>query len=50
MVDKNIKQLSLEEKIKLLTENDKLYLDGYIDRALIGCRYLPTKIKPQRTT
>lgn len=31
---KKDKELTLEEKIKLLTEKDKDYLQGYIDRAL----------------
>lgn len=31
---KNIKNLSLEEKIKMINDNDKMYLEGYIDRAL----------------
>jgi hypothetical protein len=30
----DIKHLSIEEKIKLLSDSDKVYLDGYLDRAL----------------
>ena len=29
----NLEELSMEEKIKMLSENDKAYIRGYIDRA-----------------
>lgn len=42
MDKKKIKELSIEEKIKLITEKDRIYLEGYIDRAL-------KNFKPQKT-
>ena len=36
MKKQEIKDLPLKEKIKLLSENDKWYLLGYVDRALKG--------------
>ena len=38
---KAIRELPVEEKIKMLPEADKQYLAGFIDRALQNC-------KPQR--
>lgn len=34
MSKKELKNLTFEEKIKLIEEKDKIYLEGYIDRAL----------------
>ena len=33
----SIRQMSVEEKIKMLPESDKCYLNGFIDRALLEC-------------
>ncbi|MFP3043793.1 hypothetical protein LQZ19_18430 [Treponema primitia] len=36
--EESLNELSFEEKIKLLSELDKSYLQGYIDKAVIYCR------------
>ena len=34
----NIENMPIEEKLKLLTETDKAYIRGYIDRAFLEQR------------
>ncbi|MDA3731301.1 hypothetical protein PBV87_07385 [Niameybacter massiliensis] len=40
-----ISNLTFEEKIKLLPQDDKLYLAGFVDRALSDYKFLAKKSK-----
>jgi hypothetical protein len=37
-IAKNLKELTIEEKIKLLTDTDKAYISGYMDKTALDCK------------
>lgn len=49
MIITNLKALTFEEKVKLLTEKDQSYLQGYVDRALFAVKFKKTE-QPHKPT
>lgn len=47
---KELEQMSFEEKLKLVSENDKSYLAGFMDRAVIAVKQQQEEAKRRKKT